>query len=443
MFKFAAAFVRCRAKSFLQAALVIVILAFGVGLNGFGVISPSFRNGFQDDSEALVISTINERTSGRSFFAPMLMPDGMGNYVSSVGLQGIFHHALAELTDLPTNEYRSIARQVTAMLTAVIFGLYIVLVSPPGLLVVALAAIFVSLSPWLVAVAPNLYWSPFLWLLPGVIALAFLRNARCSISRTITLYLLVGFSVTLKCLAGYEYLSAIAVSVCIAPLCASQDKVLQRATFVEAGCLFLCVCAGFIAAVFLQVYQLSVLDPGAYEAFLSRVTENTAGSTGAINALDLLRTKIVSQWPSWIAGPLLSIAGSDRVLSIFVFMRYFVQPALVAPASHVADKLQDFLFPQLPMGALALWIVFRAAAPIRKYRLASTSEDRVAVAALVTLCGCLSWHLLAWGHMVRHGHLNSVLFLIGFIPIACRVMAGDLIRLVRRLDRQSAVLTKT
>ena len=437
------AVVSCRVGPFLQAALVIAILIFGIGLNGLGILSPSLRNSFQDESEALVISTINERISGRSFFAPMLKPDGTGNYVSSVGLQGILHHALAEWTNLPTDEYRSIARQVTAILTAVIFGLYLMLVGPPGLLGVTLAAIFLSLSPWLVAVAPNLYWSPFLWLLPGVIALAFLRNARCSIPRTVAMYLLVGFSVSLKCLTGYEYLSAVAVSVCIAPLCALRgNNAMQRVDFFEAGRLFLCVCAGFIAAVFLQMYQLSILDPGAYEAFFSRVTANTAGGTGEIEALESLRIRILSGSPSWIADWLLSIARSDWVLSILIFMRYFVQPALVAPASHVADKLQNFMFPQIPMGALALWIVLRAAAAIRKYRLALTSEDRVAVAALATLLGCLSWHLLAWGHMVRHGHLNSVLFLIGFIPITCRVMAGDLIGLARPHDRRSGVSAK-
>lgn len=63
------------------------------------------------------------------------------------------------------------------------------------------------LSPWIVVFGRNLYWCAFLWFTPAVFV-AYFVLARTRIGKWLSL-IGVYLAFTLKCLAGYEYISTI------------------------------------------------------------------------------------------------------------------------------------------------------------------------------------------------------------------------------------------
>ena len=68
------------------------------------------------------------------------------------------------------------------------------------------------LSPWIVNFARNLYWVEFTWFIPMAIGLFCSININNKICR-FTSYLLAFFSILIKCLCGYEYISTIMLSM--------------------------------------------------------------------------------------------------------------------------------------------------------------------------------------------------------------------------------------
>lgn len=239
-------------------------------------------------------------------------------------------------------------------------------------------------SPWIVSIARNLYWVPFLWFLPALIASWQYRLGDRSNTR-LTLYLLFFVAIFLKSLAGYEYLPAV-VLLALAPffidpfLPTPRYRTVDRARI--ASVLFLLAIAGFIVAL---LFHARIRADSIFEGLKITFT----GDALKYNPLSELAGTVSTgtEVPLW------------QVLRTYIFdwdtpVLFWIQHPLVFPAL---------------IGLACLALAF-------EYLAIDRARHRDSAMLLATVLASVSWFILMKGHSAVHLHLNYVLWYFGFIP---------------------------
>lgn len=334
-------------------------------------------------------------------------PDGPYDYRSQVGLSGVVLAAAKAWTGIGNRAFVVAVAAGGVLLTAAVVALIFVaahrrLGPPVGDVACALAA----LSPVLAPFAPSPFWVPFLMLLPFAVVWC-LGDAATTPARQSALAAAVGVAVLLKCLCGYEYVTAVILAPVAAawfhqhvagvPLC---KRAVASAGLVAVGL------TGFVAALALHIAQgRMVFGDDGLEVIRERAVARTNGPLGSEGPRD--------RQPGEAAG------GYARRC----FLEYTHQPVAYVPA--VLGR---------PPEAVSLWVVaggvlaFAALAVAGRGRLPRT-DGALAGAAVLALVAGLSWQVLAVNHMCVHRHLNLVVFTVPFLPVAF-VAAGYAARLV-------------
>jgi hypothetical protein len=244
---------------------------------------------------------------------------------------------------------------------------------------------FISMitSPWIIAVARNLYWVPVLWFLPALTAMWIYRSPENSRVRKL-LYFLFFVAIFLKCLTGYEYLSSIVIfslSIFLIDPFLPTPRYRRSSTIKVVLFLSALSVAGFVIALLMHAsIRADSIAEGLRFTLQQDAVKYTSiaangGNGGAANVplFDLLKTYIFD-WHTPV---------------VFWINHQLVFPALVA-----------FAF---------LSIVFQ-------YLTSDIARHRDAALIIVMLLAPLSWLILMRGHSVIHVHLNYVLWYFGFIP---------------------------
>lgn len=248
------------------------------------------------------------------------------------------------------------------------------------------AVFFASMigSPWIVAIARSLYWASFLWFLPAVTAMMVYRTEPSSRKR-LSLMALFGFTVFLKCLAGYEYISTIVIfSLCVFLIDPFKEE--PRFGFKEStmtafklGCL---ATLGFLFAVLVHasnradtiaegLSQTLGWDALKYSAF--------GRMTGVVNSgpdipLSFVVNEYINEWKT----PVLFWFGDEG------FFRAMLLLATISLAVQFYTKDNNF--------------------------------KRDTALLIATALAPLSWFILVQKHSAIHVHLNYVLWYFGFVP---------------------------
>jgi hypothetical protein len=236
-------------------------------------------------------------------------------------------------------------------------------------------------SPWVVAVARNLYWLAFLWFLPALMAMYLYRSVPASPKRKL-IYFLFFLSIFVKSLTGYEYLSTVVVLASaiffVAPFLASPTYTWRSALRVLIMLGLLSV-AGFIAALLMHASLRAYTVLGGLKVTIVNAFEYTklASAGNSPGMQDALVTVLGTYIFNWGTPLLFWIPGR------FVFFGLMVTT----------------------VGALL-------------YQYAVNNPDRHRDSALVFAMAIapLSWLILMKGHSVIHVHLNYVLWYLGCIP---------------------------
>lgn len=244
---------------------------------------------------------------------------------------------------------------------------------------------FVSMigSPWIVAVARNLYWASFLWFLPAIVAMMIYRIEPGTRKRLLMMAL-YGFTVFLKCLAGYEYISTIIIfSLCVFLIDPFKQtplyglKASMKIVF-KLGCLAV---LGFVFAVI--VHALNRADT---------VAEGLSQTLG----WDALKYSALGRVTGANSGPDISL--------IFVLGEYINEwktPVLF----WFGDK--NFFSVMLFLTAISLAIQFYTK---------NCNFKRDVALLIVSAMAPLSWFILVPKHSAIHVHLNYVLWYLGLVP---------------------------
>jgi hypothetical protein len=247
------------------------------------------------------------------------------------------------------------------------------------------AALFFSMicSPWIVSIARNMYWMPFLWILPALITLWLFRfNERPAVRKQ--LYLAYFVSVFIKSLTGYEYLPTI-VMFSLAIFIVDPFNVNPRYSFLKA------------ARIVLQLFILSV---AAFASALILHASIRADSiieglevTYQIDAFKYSNLSALGTTSKGIEKPL------GEVLITYVFN--WNTPAL----SFFNNDLTFLTL--IVLATLSIAMQYMA---VNKFR------HRDFALIITTMLAPLSWFVLMKGHSAIHVHLNYVLWYMGFVP---------------------------
>lgn len=241
-------------------------------------------------------------------------------------------------------------------------------------------------SPWVVAIARNLYWASFLWFLPMLAAMRAYRCSPGSRERIIAIGL-YGGAIFLKCLAGYEYISSIVLMsltiFMIDPFMVGTKNSIGQAlrTVIIMGSVAV---AGFCLAVLIHAFnradtfaegisQTLGWDALKYSA-LGRFTGVV--NNGPVTPLSFVLNEYVNEWKT----PVIFWFSNAPTFSALLFM------TIISIATQFYTK--------------------------------DPNAKRDVAFVLLTALAPLSWFVLMQKHSAIHVHLNYVLWYFGFIP-AC------------------------
>lgn len=307
-------------------------------------------------------------------------------YESQYGLQGKVFRYLSKYMD--ENEYTDYLRLICAFSTAFVFTLIVVLLYMKYNFLLAICfAITFLLSPWVVNFAGSVYWVEFTWFLPMLIGLV------CSIwinrkrIRNIC-YMLAYISIVIKCLCGYEYISAVMmglisfmlIDLAVAVIKRDRERTLLffKAVFIM-GCIAI---AGFGTAICIH-------------AFL-RGEGNIIGGVKSIIREDVLRR---------VGGGSLNSFGQEYWPSLNASVWEVVRKYFHFKTDIIAG-IDANIFPIL---CLTPVIIF-----INDYAKKSFNLEEVAMYIVFFLTG-ISWMVLGKSHSYIHTHINYVLWYFGFV----------------------------
>jgi hypothetical protein len=412
--------VRYRIGWLVLTALLTLQIRFDV----LRVLDSTYKATFQQDSDNLVLKALQD--PHHPVLGTLLLPNGEP-YPSQFGLQGM---VMAWIS--PGDHWYGGLRVATAMLTAAVLAAAVVACWRAwGGRAATVLLLFLTTSWWLNAFGLSTYWQLWTMLLPTLLPMLVWPKLGTGRGKWLRGGALLAGLVFLKCLCGYEYIStmllAVAAGVAFHEFRGRFDLRFLRAV-VGAGVAGL---VGFLAALGVHIAQLVTMF-GSAGRIWERLTARTFEPTDVSAVRDILRS-----WHEPVLGGLIAHSDNPFRLWLFQAIHYLVSPAVDVP-THPTLGLGPARF--LGFGSaqygVPVWafVVIWALLTVQAFRgrqADAALQRRLAVAAGLGLAGAWSWLVLAYGHMVFHLHIDTIVFYLPFLPlvfamIALRVQAVSL-----------------
>ncbi|MBJ2289909.1 hypothetical protein JFT44_08120 [Pseudomonas sp. MF5691] len=280
----------------------------------------------------------------------------------------------------------------------------------------ALVFFFVMVtSPWVVSFARNMYWVPFLWFLPAVLS-SMLYLAKRPLIKGL---LLVGvfFSVFIKSLAGYEYLSTITIFACsvfiVGPFFRTES--VNYAYNVRMAALVFATCVvGFLCALVIHAEMRGdSVASGLMNILEQDVKKRTYGDPAAFDPI--LRESLTAS-------------------VVDVIRKYWFD-------------WKTPLFFGIPAYLLSFATIFFLVGFCYSFFRKKGFDLKPMVLIVFFLLCPMSWYVLAKGHSFVHTQLNYVLWYFGFMQalvygviVYLLIIGADAYRFLRGLGVKGMVI---
>lgn len=319
-------------------------------------------------------------------------------YISQFGLQGKVFGRLSRNMNFDAVEVNW--HLVCSILTALVFVLIVlVLYFKYNFLFAAVFYVTFLLSPWIVNFARNLYWLEFTWFIPMLVGLVCSWKVTDKIVRSIC-YLLMFFSVLIKCLCGYEYITTImlaGIQFLIVDFCKAyfdKDEQKMKLLFKTIFILGIMALAGFFGAILLHANirgDGSIIN-GVKNIYERDVLRRTLGG-------DPEKFPAV-MFENWF---LVEEYSNSLYASIWeVIHRYFSFP------TEIITGIAGNLFPTLVLIPIVIFV----------YNFCKKSEKiELPSMYICFFITSISWYVLGKSHSYEHAHINFVMWYFGFIQI--------------------------
>lgn len=444
-------------KRITNVVVVFLLLVAAFYLNIFGVgYGHDWFADFQEDSTLIVHKTV-VCESEMDYAGPLTFADATTSlgvmtssscetdqvrpYVSHFGLQARVIAFFSGAFDSIQQYYHVVELLLATAMAGVFTALFFFIKRRFNAVTAVTLLVGIMLSPWLVAFARNMYWVSFTMFLPFVFSLIgyewFKQRRRLGI-----FYILCGALLCLRFLNGYEYATAITISVFIAVAwhelrAANQKGILGRlrksAMYVILGSVaaFVVSFAANIASVntYYQNWDTSldkVLSRAGYRAGggLTDVQKNVVPGleTTSPGAYEVI-TRVYD------LEPLRAGEGSTWKYTVLSIINYLSLPAvslpfvLREPIGSIVQSVAVFV----TIGAVMIWRMNRGA-----------MRRSLGWAFLLSIAGSLSWLVLMPSHALPHAHINAIVFYMPLLLIVYIVMGLGVSRLVERWKKGTA-----
>ena len=318
-------------------------------------------------------------------------------YRSQYGLHEVAYSALSRWLGLDTlGQLQAASAMLTAAVVVLLFAVFLDIY---GRGYATLFLLTMACAPLFLTMARNLYWSPFLLLLPGLAA-AWLQRSH-SPRRRLWLLAAVWIAMLLKCLSNYEYITTVTLFACapplLGPLFADPDR--GKPQYRWAAAVFAaCVLAFLVAFLIHAASRGDNLLDGIRNIYLDDIARRTYGNPTAYRG---------ETAESLRASPL-------DVLRIYLF-DYPGKRTMIVPGK-----------------AFLAMIAFCLAGLCVRFALKDRLARRDAWMLAASFAMPVSWYVLAKGHAYTQTHINFVLWFIGFMPALIYVTLVTLAQLFRQ-----------
>jgi len=327
-------------------------------------------------------------------------------YESQIGLQGMLFSAFPK--EYTVNQMIIVYRWILALLYATVITLICYLIYKKyDLLLGTVFYVVTLLSPWMIGYSTNLYWVEFTWFLPMMAGLICANNIQSRKHRIFS-YIVVMFSIAIKCACGYEFITTIMLSAIVFLLVDFTIAIIERKDKKEILHLFKTIfnmgifaLVGFAVAIIIHAYI--------------RGEGDISGGLRAIYYNDVLRRTIGGNAEMFQG----EYAASLKANVIIVVLRYLLFK------TPIIWGVPGFLF--IPLIAISfLGLVYG----IRKKVL----DKKILVLYIWTGITTVSWFVLGKSHSYVHTFMNFVLWYFGYI----QVMFYSLVRIGKVFIEQKA-----
>ncbi|MEI4272305.1 hypothetical protein TEK04_11290 [Klenkia sp. LSe6-5] len=364
-----------------------------------GIMDPTFKMGFQEDSDSLVRDLMLDPGPG---VFPLL--GGVGReYPSQFGLQGVVMNWAS-----PGDLFYEQLRLVTCFLTAAVFATAVVAAGRVwGRRAAVVLAALLTLSFWTNVFGASTYWQLWTFFLPTLVPLLVWPRLGSGRGKWVKGGVLIAALVFLRCLNGYEFISTVLLGAAAAVAFHEfRGRVDRRFLAGLVGTMAAGV-VGFGLAVGVHVLQL-LARFGDASIIEQRLEERTFDPSDVARILESARAQGDPVW-GWLLD-------GDGVVGLWSFrmVHYLLNPAVSLPAYREAGF--GFSSFGLPVYLFVLVFVALAIQAWRGRQVDAPLQRRLAVAAGLGLLGAFSWMLLAVGHMLDHPHLDTIVFYLPFLP---------------------------
>lgn len=423
----------------LFTATVLLFLSFFT--NFFHTAEQSWFDDFQFDSDSLVYGRLVESqnhgiTSYEGVLGRLGLTQDFKNqkkifingsdqdmkfypYASQVGIQGGFFSAINNVLNkysLSTALKVSVFNGISSLLLALILSfISLFFLSEFGFVSWLLTITSIILSQWLVVMGKSLYWSFWLFYIPFAISLWAHKSEWNKGKFNSVFFGLICLFVFIKCLAGYEYISSILLSIVIPVIyfsilnCWSKNKVIFRVLKLGISGL-----SGFVLAFIYQVYIIANLRNISVSKSLKDIFQHSAnrmyaekGTFGSGGWEDGVNASVFQVLDSYWRGEAINFHSSLGVNNFYsisfgeMVLVFMIFTSMIFWSKTYSENI-ELKRRKLFSFAAMLWFSI--------------------------LCP-LSWFTLAKVHSYVHTHINHVLWSFPFLLIGFSFI-GYLISLI-------------
>ena len=262
-------------------------------------------------------------------------------------------------------------------------------------------------SPWLTALARNLHWSLWLFLLPTFGIGAVVSNSSVSRSQNLRLTIVAFATLLLRFLCGYQFITATA-AMAVAPVLyySVRNKWPLRVLSQRLGLLAAAALLALIASLAVLTLQISVV---------------TGSVRDSAHHLSLAVGRRTSGDPSRFP-PVYAAALSAKTSDVL--------------KTYLEDRFDRWDGPRRPevlrwllsrsYRDLIVWILLAAGwAAVRTAWLPADRRFRPLALAAATLCallGTLAWLVIFKAHSFIHTHVNPIMWHLLFLPLGAALV---------------------
>jgi len=305
-------------------------------------------------------------------------------YQSQIGLHGLIYSFLYNKFGISIDKLYLLNSVILAILIVVLVFQFSKIIN------IEFAAIFylsIFFSPLFISFGRNLYWVPFLWILPIVLSYGFFLTKTFNIKIFLSIVIIFAFFVKNAC--GYEYISSIML-FSLFPYIYSLFTIKKRSNYINYSkitqqifIIGLLAVIGFILALLFHAY---IRGDGSFIDGLNLIYQ-----------LDIKRRTYGD--PSVFGS---ALKNSLEASTYSVIKMYFIDWK-----TELLTHIDGHFFKTL--------VIFSLITIIYKIIIKHTNALRDLGIFIGFIIVPLSWYILAKSHSYEHPHINFILWYFGFI----------------------------